>query len=229
MAITIVTNHWQEDLNWLKKSKFPVVVIDKEGAAPSDFAPQFVVPNVAHALPSWFKYIIENYDNLPGHVAFIHGHEYSNHQKHSRHLLEVIEGANIEKYEFISLNNVFKKYAFADETDFMQIWSYWEHVFRIPFEKPKDYAMGVIVPGAQAIVSRNRIRRFSKYYYEFLYKMVTKSRDPWIPHNMEALFHIFFGEPWECPSPQDWFLFEHTQVWESNEYNEYDMKNINGP
>lgn len=30
--LVIVTAHWNEDLSWLKKSKWPVIVCDKEGA-----------------------------------------------------------------------------------------------------------------------------------------------------------------------------------------------------
>lgn len=80
----IVANHWNEDLEWLKKSKYPVVIIDKVGSALSCFEPTMVLENKGGAESSYFKYIIENYENLPDNVAFLHGHETAYHQRHPR-------------------------------------------------------------------------------------------------------------------------------------------------
>ena len=103
--VTIVTSHWKEDLTWLKKSEFPVVLIDKEGADPTCFEPSYVIPNKGLEASVYLKFIIERYNDLPDHVAFIHGHETAHHQKHSRPLLELIRNANTKKYDFISLNH----------------------------------------------------------------------------------------------------------------------------
>jgi len=89
MSLTIITAHWKEDLTWLKNADVPVVLIDKEGAEPSPFVPQHTIPNYGLEASSYLKYIVENYENLPDHVAFIHGHETSVHQNHDRPLLEV--------------------------------------------------------------------------------------------------------------------------------------------
>jgi hypothetical protein len=210
--LVIVTNHWKEDLNWLKNSKFEVVVIDKEGCDPSDFTPQHIVPNKGHAILSWFKYIIENYDSLPDHVAFIHGHEDSNHHGHTRPLLEVIEAANIAKYDFISLNNYFKTYPFLNEISLMHIVDYWDK-FEFPMPRPPDAAMMVMTPAAQFIVARDRIKAHPKDLYKKWYDMIIESDDEFIPHNLEPLWHIIFGEHYRCPAPDDWFSFPHEQHW----------------
>jgi hypothetical protein len=52
--LTIVTSHWKEDLTWLKKSKFPVVLIDKEGADPTCFEAQHVIPNKGFEVSALF-------------------------------------------------------------------------------------------------------------------------------------------------------------------------------
>jgi hypothetical protein len=115
MSLTIVTSHWKEDLTWLTRSKFPVVLIDKVGSDQSPLVAQHVVPNLGRECTSYLKYIIENYDNLPEAVAFIHGHETSKHQNHDRPLLEVIEGANWKKYGFIPINNMHVGEGFSNE------------------------------------------------------------------------------------------------------------------
>ena len=87
--INIVTSHWKENLDWLKKSKYPVVLIDKMGADPSWLEPRHIIPvNKGKEVSVYLKFIIENYDNLPDFTAFIHGHETSVHQLFSRPLLE---------------------------------------------------------------------------------------------------------------------------------------------
>ena len=114
MAVTIVTSHWKEDLDWLR-AEFPVVVIDKEGADPMCFEPAHVIPNKGSEASAYLKFIIERYDDLPDHVAFIHGHETSHHHRHALPVLELIRRANVAKHDYISLNGWYQNYTFVNE------------------------------------------------------------------------------------------------------------------
>lgn len=226
--LLIVTNHWKEDMEWLKKSKFPVVMIDKEGSAPSCFEPWMVLPNKGGAESSYFKYIIENYDNLPDHVAFLHGHETAYHQKHDRPLLEVIEGANISHHGYIPLNGWIRFYRFQNEEGVMDLPQLWDD-FKLPKElKPYNGCLLGFQPNSQFIVSRERIRRFSKELYEHMYNvMLTEDRE-WCPKAemmigrhyalLENIFHIMYGDNgpmyYNVPS---WFNFEYKPcLWEGH-------------
>lgn len=102
--IVIVTSHWKEDLNWLKKSKYPVVLIDHEGSDPPAIEPTSIIPNRGNESSSYIRYIIDNWDNLPDYVAFIHGHETSHHQKHREHMLNLIDRA--QRSSFVTLNGM---------------------------------------------------------------------------------------------------------------------------
>jgi hypothetical protein len=217
MVLHIVTSHWKEDLDWLKKSKWQVVLVDKEGAYPSWIVPQHVIPNSGRETSAYLKYIIENYDNLPDHVAFIHGHEEAHHHKHDRPLLEVIEGANVAEFDFIPLNNFFTKKPFVDDdmslpTGFLEIETFWDK-FNVPARKPPYFADMIIPMGAQFIVSSRRIRRHPKSLYEFWYKIVIEERDKNWPYCFEATWHIIFGEFWQCDRRDEWFNFPHKRVW----------------
>jgi hypothetical protein len=167
----IVANHWNEDLEWLKKSKYPVVIIDKVGSAPSCFEPAMVLENKGGAESSYFKYIIENYENLPDNVAFLHGHETAYHQRHPRSLLEVIEGANLS-HGYIPLNGWVRAYKFFNEVGTMNAPQLWDDL-KLPQElKPRDGSLMMFQPNSQFIVSKERIRRFSKEHYEHMYKVL---------------------------------------------------------
>jgi hypothetical protein len=224
--LVIVTNHWNEDMEWLKKSKFPVVMFDKEGSTPSCFEPYMVLPNKGGAESSYFKYIIENYDNLPDHVAFIHGHETAYHQKHNRPLLEVIEGANLA-HGYIPLNGWVRFYRFQNEAGVMDLPTLWDD-FKLPMEiKPRTGTAIGFQPNSQFIVSKERIRRFSKELYEHMYNVMLTEIPEMCPYVkkpigrhyalLENIFHIMYGDgPMHYHDPS-WFHFEYTPcLWEGH-------------
>ena len=106
-SLVIVTAHYNEDLEWLKKSKYQVVLCDKPGAKSSSFTPDkscTLDVNKGQEASSYLKYIVENYDRLPDRIAFIHGHEETYHQKYPKHLLEAIDDAR-KDLDFVSLDN----------------------------------------------------------------------------------------------------------------------------
>jgi len=218
MSLTIVTNHWKEDLNWLLKSKFPVVLIDKEGADPSPFVPQHVIPNLGRESTAYLKYIIENYDNLPEAVAFIHGHETAPHQNHDRPLLEVIEGANWQKYGFVPLGNTHWAEGFTDEYVTYKEPIRFHTFFRrlcIPLngEFPFEGTPWIFDLGSQFVVSRERILANPKKLYEGWYYIFNNNLDftTEFGYIMEKVWHVTFGQgPVNMPQ-KDWFSFE----WES--------------
>jgi Protein of unknown function (DUF3431) len=219
MSLTIVTSHWKEDLTWLTKSKFPVVLIDKEGADPSPFVPQHVIPNVGKESSAYIKYIIENYDNLPEAVAFIHGHETSEHQQHDRPLLEVIEGANIAKYGFIPINNKHWPSDFNDDHIAggrrIRLYSFFNKLC-IPLkgEMPFENGPWIHEMSAQFVVSRERILANPKMLYEGWYYIFTHNLDFEVEfaYILERCWHTIFGEGAVHMPQKDWFSFEWTPL-----------------
>jgi hypothetical protein len=223
MSLTIVTSHWKEDLNWLLESKFPVVLIDKEGADPSPFVPQHVIPNLGKESTAYLKYIIENYDNLPDAVAFIHGHETSVHQNHDRPLLEVIEGANWQKYGYVPLGNTHYAEGFLDEyvqqkassiftySDPIRLYTFARKLcIPIKGEFPNEGAPWIYDLGAQFVVTRELILANPKKLYEGWYYIFNNNLDfsRELGYIMEKSWHVTFGQdPVNMPK-QDWFSFD---------------------
>lgn len=227
MVLHIVASHWKEDLEWLKKSKWPVIVIDKEGADPSWVKPQHIIPNKGKEATAYLKYIIENYDELPDHVAFIHGHEESYHQKHDRPLLEMIEHANIDKHGFIPLNNCMRWYINVDEggpwgKNFTcaKIFGFPDHMRR-----PEGFIFS-FPTSAQFIVSKEKILGNSKELYEKWYYIFMNidyfGSDAIYPFFFEAMWHVIFGEPWRFINEESFFKVKTLPVhWMHKEYPEW--------
>ena len=217
--MNIVTSHWKEDLTWLTKSTYPVILIDKEGADPPPFTPQHVIPNKGQETSVYLKYIIENYDSLPDYVAFIHGHESAWHHRYPYPLLDVIAAANIEKYDYISLNNYTRKYRFKDTGHFegedynVYFETKWD-IYEFPKERkpPHDYLIECPI-AAQFIVAKSRILAHTKESYIKWYNQVMSDIDEgkqYIAVFFEYTWHILFGENWQCLHQPDWFSFPYT-------------------
>lgn len=171
----ICTSHYNEDLEWLKKSEFPVTVVHHEGG--SDF-PQFnetyVIANKGYEASAYLTFIIRRYDSLPEYTAFIHGHEKADHQKVPC-MLNAIRTANIQKYTFIHLNNLWF-YGFIEGDN--------------KYVKNKCLVQTSI--GAQFIVHKDRILKNSRKYYENLLNSTETKTDA---QCLEYTWHVIFGEP----------------------------------
>ena len=175
--VVIVTAHYKENLEWLKRSNMKVVVCDKPGADPMPFPPDpkcSLDQNRGREASVFLKYIIENYDNLPKYVAFIHGHEEAWHQ--SGDLLESIRRAKKEGRPYISLNNRIDlrcddapKDVDIDPTHsvedrhaaFILVMKKWDEIFGpiLNIPRPRYFRFQCC---AQFIVSRDAILRHSK-------------------------------------------------------------------
>lgn len=217
--LTIVTSHWKENLEWLKKSKYPVVLIDKEGADPTCFEPQHVIPNKGLDTAVIFTYIIKNYETLPDYVAFLHGHETAWHQIHNHHMLDVISSAKIYKYDYIPLNNFYRLYPFYNETANVPNvpgLMLKHHCEILGFPRLSDgYCINVPI-GCQFIVSNKRIRAVPKKHWESWYKLLVNAEGDYIktwPIVFEYIFHIILGEEPCIEVNPDWFSFEHQPKW----------------
>lgn len=101
--LVIVTSHYGEDLNWLVDQKyFDYKIYTKNlnncRSYPNDKI--FECINKGFESSSYLSYIIQNYHSLPEYVAFIHGHENSEHQTDST--LNLI--LNSPEKEYFSIN-----------------------------------------------------------------------------------------------------------------------------
>jgi len=166
--LEICTCHYNEDLTWLENCGYPVNIIHKEGGTPID-NPTFTIPNIGAEASAYLKFIIERYDTLPEHTAFLHGHETAYHQCGDRPMLDMIKTANIEKYDFIHLNNTWL-YSSAIK----QFYTSKEILESLCIYPPEYFS---ICPCAQFIVSKDFIKRNSKEYYEFFFKTIITKED----------------------------------------------------
>lgn len=225
--IVIVTAHYNEDLEWLKQSKYPVIRCNKIGSKDSSFPPDSLcgnLENIGREASSFLTYIVKKYDSLPKYIAFIHGHEDSFHQHYPYGILKAIENAKKESYNFVSLNNELQ-YIKIEGAEFERnkpshiemindvahlflrdIWeSHYEPELGYPFPEAMRYERS-----AQFIVSRDTIRKRSKQFYENLLKVVTDpSKNDYVAAcAVEFSWHMIFGDkPDMCDTDENDMLY----------------------
>lgn len=223
--MVIVTAHYNEDLEWLKTSKYPVIVCDKLGSNKSSFTPDKKCSldiNRGREASSYLKYIIENYDTLPDKIIFLHGHETAVHQKYPKHLLQAIDDAR-DDIEFVSLNNFInlKKshgdppklpihqdaQEFGDwKPAFDDMRENWENLFKpiVGFDMPEYFRFDI---SAQFIVTRKAIHRHTKETYKKLFDYVvdTNGNDHTRGAVLEFLWQSIFTDTKNdlCNEPND--------------------------
>lgn len=181
MSLEICTSHFNEDLTWLEKSIWPVSIIHHEGGTHIDYT--YIIPNIGFEVTSYLKYIIERYDSLPEHVAFIHGHENDWHQLGDRPMLDMIRDANIQKYDYVPLNNCWR--CVQSEMQCIE-----ESEFAKNNNLPNMSPFFITCCGGQFIVSKKSILKNSKSDYEAWYSLVnTKSNAIYF----ELYWHVIFG------------------------------------
>jgi hypothetical protein len=187
----VCTSHYNEDLEWLKESSWPVTVVHKEGGDPFPGCFQrYTMPNVGYEATSYLFYIIERYDTLPDHVAFIHGHETAHHQLGDRHILEMIRDANIGKYNYIPLNNHWNCIALHLTHGYLQ-----------PM-LPDFPDMFITCSGGQFIVSRSALQLYSLDVYKSMYNVIKTKQDA---VQIEIQWHVLYTQRVNCVPRDDFF------------------------
>ncbi len=180
--IEICSSHFDENLEWLRNSEFPVTVVHHEGGKEfPKFKDTFVIPNEGYEASAYLEFIIQRYYTLPEFTAFIHGHEHAEHQRVPC-MLQAIRTVNKDKYSFIHLNNSFIYKQTRDGDKFIDIDKFSQY-----FEIPLIVHTSI---GAQFIVHRDRIRSRSLDFYKKLRKDINTKKDA---VSLEFTWHIIFN------------------------------------
>lgn len=91
MKTHVVISHYNEDINWVHQLIHPYTVISKQ------------TKNVGTENWSYVSFIIQNYDNLPDKILFVHGHENSYHQSYSTPY--IANHLNWSKLQYVNVND----------------------------------------------------------------------------------------------------------------------------
>lgn len=162
----IVSSHFNEDVSWLNGLGHPYWVVSKGQNRPS--VKNFnTIPNRGLEFSSYLWFLLNNWDNLPERIAFIHGHKDSYHQQHSMdHALR-----NLKNSDFSYLNGDFSLAIHRLDSShpwfnghFFEMWSYLglDSVYA-----PPDHAL--IRPSTQCLIARDFLKSRGRRFWEHIF------------------------------------------------------------
>jgi hypothetical protein len=185
----IVVARYNEDLNWTKQ--FPNVIVYNKGDKLEDGYNEIFLKNVGREGHTYYKYICDNYDNLEDYTIFLQGRPFDHSPNIISNLNKYINNKNLEiDFEFLS------EWVICSTLDLEKnrhwqcknIHDNWNRVF----SKDSEDGRCIFGAGAQFIVSKNKILKRPKEFYENIVKMLEYAIDPLEGYDIERFHkHIF--------------------------------------
>lgn len=189
----IVVARYNEDVEWARQfSDVSEVIIYNKGTQLNNGLREICLDNVGREGHTYYKHICDNYDQLADYTIFLQGRPFD----HSPNVI-----SNINKYinnkelniDFDLLSELVFNSTLDGECS-ANIWCKnihkdWEFVF----ETSSDNQPCIFGAGAQFIVSKNRILKNKKEFYEKIVNMLGYSTNPLEGHNIERFHKYIFA------------------------------------
>jgi hypothetical protein len=169
---------------------FPHVVITPGLPGASYTTPK----NKGNEAGPFLAYIIENYERLPAHMAFIHGHRVSHHT-YQLDIVPVMKAVRWGSAPYIPLNVHMYQRVDDEKPEFRDMAKVWPLLFTdIAPRMPREFLSWCC---AQFVVTRAAVRARPLAFYQKIYDWVTDSNTTsYISSRvMEQTWHMIFGLP----------------------------------
>jgi hypothetical protein len=186
----IVVSRYNEDIEWTKPFGEHIVLYNK-GEDTIDGA--IVLPNVGREGHTYFHYICENYDCLDDYTVFLQGNPFD----HSPNVCSQLHRFLNEQMDC----NIDFQYLDTSQITFNLIHGCYCHpnlpiarVYETLFEKAATNRDIRFNPGAQFIVSKERIRKRPKAFYQKIVDMLGYHSGPDEGYVIERFHPLIFGD-----------------------------------
>ena len=183
----IVIARYNENVEWTKQ--FNNVVIYNKGNKLDNSYNQYFLNNVGREGHTYYKYICDNYDNLDDYTIFLQGNPFDHSPNIISNLNKYINNKELDiDFKFLS-ETVYYSNLNLEKNTYWQcknIIQNWNHVFSTNLSNHEC----IFGTGAQFIVSRNKILKNPRVFYEKIVKMLDYTVDPLEGYDIER-FHKY--------------------------------------
>jgi hypothetical protein len=192
MSFCIIVARYNENVEWTKQ--FPNVRIYNKGTKLDDGYNEFFLNNVGREGHTYYKYICDNYDNLSDYNIFLQGYPFDHSPNIMENLNKCINNINKEMsidFGFLSeqIHNSSLDTELSRYPECKNIHTNWVRVFGVNSSNQKC----IFGSGAQFIVSKNKILKNKKEFYENIVKMLEYDIDPLEGYDIERFHKYIFS------------------------------------
>ena len=238
----MVVARYKEDSSWVDTyfNDFPHVVITPGLPGAAHTTPK----NKGNEVGPFLHYILENYDRLPAHMAFIHGHRVSHHT-YQLDIVPVMKAVRWGAMPYLPLNVHMYQRVDSERPEFNEMRRVWPVLFsELAPTMPKVFLSWCC---AQFVVTRAAVRARPRAFYQNLYDWVNEAHPllgnvtSYISSRvLEQTWHMIFGMPAEAEMIPACDVFhcdvldvvtEQVETWEGTPFDRipckvYDIKHI---
>jgi|688.fasta_scaffold135598_3 hypothetical protein len=185
--LVVVVNHYQHDTSWVNRLYHPVVVYNKNPADTDKY--ELNLPNVGFDTIVYFRFIIDNYDNLPDYMCFLQDDPFF-------HCMDTIQIVNNFKFDrdFVPMSTSYH----LGGHDWKMSEDYADRV-GLAYQRPLK-----MITSCQVIISKEKVLQRSKEFYELLVSTIDKHVKSSENYAIENLWPTILGfneelQPcWNC-------------------------------
>ena len=192
--IKIVVSRYNEDISWVKHFRENNVIIYNKGPDNiNDYHP-IKLPNVGREGHTYYKYIYDNYDDLPDYIIFLQGHPFDHSPSVIADIHRLLYTPNLDQ-DFMYLSSIFANYTFEKGCGYLctkVLNNTFEKIFGYKNTTGKRYSFGC---GAQFMVKRETVLKHPREFYANIVDMLSYSLSPEEGYGLERLHKNIFTEP----------------------------------
>jgi hypothetical protein len=183
--ITIIVARYNEDVSWTKK--FPNVVIFNKGESLGSEYNEIMMPNVGREGHTYYSYIVNNYGNLSDYIVFLQGRPFD----HSPNIINNLNTTLNHPVDFGFLSEQVLNCNLAG-------CAYHRGIPLIPvyeklFKEKRTHLPFKFGAGAQFIVSKQRILKRPKEFYQEIVRLLEYDVNPIEGFVIERFHSLIFS------------------------------------
>jgi hypothetical protein len=189
MSFSIIVARYNENVEWTKQ--FPNVIIYNKGSKLDNNYNEVLLNNVGREGHTYYKYICDNYENLAEYTIFLQGNPFDHSPNIISNLTKYINNKELNiDFEFLS-ESIFYSSLDIECSIYWQcknIHKNYERVFGVNIDNQEC----VFGAGAQFIVSKKKILKNTKEFYENIMKILDYHIDPLEGYDIERFHKYIF-------------------------------------
>ena len=174
--IKAVIARYNEDVSWVRDLKCDYIIYNKDQSQIALFENN--LPNIGREGHTFFTYIIDNYENLPNYICFLHGVPFD-------HCLDILDKIN----SF----NMTDKFLPLSTSYILGNWE-WDRTYALANKVGLIYETPLkMISSCQSIVSKDLILKTPKEMYEKLLNELAYHEHPQEAYVIENLWPTIFN------------------------------------